>query len=36
MQEHYDKQRLKNVTKKELIDKIIADELAIGSAESKL
>ena len=36
MQEHYDKQRLKNVTKKELIDKIIADELAIGSAESRL
>lgn len=36
MQEHYDKQRLKNVTKKELVDKIIADELAIGSAQSRI
>ena len=36
MQEHYDKQRLKSVTKKELVDKIISDELAIGSAQSKL
>ena len=28
--------KLKNVSKTELINKIIADELAIGSAESKI
>lgn len=36
LQEEVAKEKLKNVTKKELIDKIIQDELAIGSAKSRL
>lgn len=30
------KQKLKDLTKQDLIDKIISDEMAIGSAESRL
>lgn len=36
MMEEDAKSRLKDVSKKQLIDKIIQDELAIGSAKSRL
>jgi len=36
MSEEIAKEKLKTVSKKELIDKIIQDELAIGSAKSRL
>ncbi|CDW85127.1 UNKNOWN [Stylonychia lemnae] len=36
LQEHHALQKLKDVTKKELIDKIIQDEHAIGAAQSRL
>jgi hypothetical protein len=36
MCEHEAMEKLRDVPKKELIDKIIQDELAIGSAQSRL